>query len=856
MNSVSQFYLVGALVAFAIFPATGFAQEFPFDLEIPHIGADSYDANISTPDDVIGHRIGNRHTIPSQVVDYFEQIASESDRVVVREHARSHEGRRLVHAVVTSPANHENLELIRAANIRLSEDPQSVPDSYFEDGKLVIYLGYSVHGNEASGTEAAVLTLFHLAAARGGDIDSMLDQMVIIVDPMLNPDGRDRFTDWVNRNRGQVHTTDSQDREHNEPWPGGRTNHYFFDLNRDWLPAVHPESQGRLEVFHSWRPQVHTDVHEMGGDATYFFQPGIPSRTHHLTPVENQTLTAEIATYHAKILEEIGSLYYTGESFDDFYYGKASAYPDANGAVGILFEQASSRALESETDRGTLHYAFTVRNQFLTSVSTLQASFEMRERLLRFQREYYASASDFSKEIGVDGYLIDVTHAYARSHHFVKLLKLHRINANTLTRNVTVDGHTFQQNDALFIPADQGQARLLRSIMETPTAFADSIFYDVSTWNLPFAFNISFKEFKGDKSRVAGDMVSDDWFARGEVIGASDYAYVIPWRGYYATKATAELMRAGFAPRIIKAEYSIVAAGETRQIPRGSILLPLQGSGLDAEEALRIINETVRDNNLIAYGVESGLTKQGPDLGTGTSASIPEPRVAIITGSGTSAYNAGETWHLLTVRMGLPVSLIDAQGLSSVDLGKYSVVIYAGGSTGSAVDPEPVKEWVRDGGTLITLSSGTDWAIAHEFAESSRHSLDVDSLVSAYSYGDLSLARGAKRLAGATLMTRVDTTHPVAYGLSESLPVFRTSSTFYDVLDVPGSTVAKYAAKPVLSGYVPDELDGTIEDKLAIATSRLGRGRVVMFADNPNFRGYWFGTNMALLNAIMLHRAI
>ena len=832
------------------------AQDLPFDLEIPDIDADGYSEAISTPESVIGHRIGTRHTIPSQVVDYFERIASESNRVVLREHGRTHEGRKLIHAIVTSPANHGNLETLRIANLQLSDDPSSVPDTYFSDGKLVVYMGYSVHGNEASGTEASILTLYHLAAAQGSRIESLLDDMIILVDPMLNPDGRDRFADWVNRNRGQVHTTDGQDREHNEPWPGGRTNHYWFDLNRDWLPAAHPESRGRLEIFHSWRPQVHTDVHEMGGNATYFFQPGIPSRTHHLTPSENQVLTAEIASYHASILESIGSLYYSEESFDDFYYGKASAYPDANGAVGILFEQASSRALESETDRGDLHYAFTVRNQFLTSISTLQASHNMRERLLQYHRDYYAGSGQFADDIGVDGYLVDVKDAYARGQHFASLLRRHRIRAYELNDNVSVSGRSFSAGEALFIPAAQQQARLLRSIMETPTTFADSIFYDVSTWNLPYAFNLPFAEFTGNPVRLAGDEVDDAWFARGRVIGISDYAYVIPWKGYFASKAVVELIRSGFSPRIIKAKYSVVADGESVEIPRGSVMIPLQSSELPASEVHARMSEIAENNNVIAYGVESGLTTSGPDLGTGTSANIREPKVALITGPGTSSNNAGEAWHLLAVRMGIPVSLLDSDVLESADLEKYTVVIFAGGSTGTTVNPEPVKAWVQGGGTLITLSSGTNWAIGHEFVSSERHSLDVDSLVADYSYGDLPLARGAKRLAGATIMTKVDTTHPVGYGLSSELPVFRTSSTFFEKLDVPGANVATYGPNPVLSGYVPDELDGSITNKLAIGAVRMGRGRVIMFADNPNFRGYWYGSNMALLNAILLHRAI
>lgn len=838
-----------------LFLAPASAQNFPIDLPMPVVDGTTYDSSIPVPEDVIGHRIGNQHTIPSQVVQYFETLADLSDRVTLRSHGRTHEGRQLIHAIVTSPENHSNLEQIRQDNLKLSDAPAEVDPADLENFKLIVYLGYSVHGNESSGTEAAILTLYHLAAGNGQLVEDLLSNMVIIVDPMLNPDGRDRFTDWVNRNRGAVHTTDGQDREHNEPWPGGRTNHYWFDLNRDWLPAVHPESQGRLEVFHHWRPQVHTDVHEMGGNSTYFFQPGIPERTHHLTPPENQVLTAEIAAYHARALDSIGSLYYTEESFDDFYYGKASAYPDANGAIGILFEQASSRGLESETDRGDLHYAFTVRNQFVTSLSTLEASLHLKSRLLAFHLEFYQTSTQFASDIGVNAYVVDVKNSYARARHFVELLQRHRIRVHELTSDLTIDDYSFDANEALVIPAGQPQARFLRSLMETPTSFSDSIFYDVSTWNLPFSFNLPYRESGRTLAQHTGDVVDLEWFDRGRVIGSSSFSYVMPWRGYYAGRAAHQLTAEGFTLRVLKEPMSIMADGKRVDIQRGSVLIPVE-EGRDGSEVQSIIERVALENNVIIYGASSGLTSGGPDLGTGTSARIPEISLGLITGSGTSAYNAGEVWHLLSVRFGLPVSLIDADALSYLDLNKYNVIVYAGGTTGTSVDPEIIKGWVRSGGTLITLDSGTSWAVNNELVTLTDNVFDVDSLVANYPYAELTRARGAKRLAGAAMNTDVDTTHPVAYGLSTNLPTFRTRTALYDTPDIPGATVAKYSGVPVLSGYVPEEIEPDISGKLAIGAVGVGRGTVVLFADNPNFRGYWYGTNMAFLNAIFLHRAI
>ena len=357
-------------------PEVGASQpQAPLAIDYAVAGTDSYDPAIPTPQDVLGYTIGERHTRPEEVVRYVEAVAAASPRVEVGFHGTTYEGRRLVHAVVTSPANHGRLEQVQAQNVALSEAPGTVSDAQIAQMPVVVFQGYSVHGNEASGTEAALVWLYHLAAAQGAEIDRQLDEAVVLLVPMLNPDGRDRFVDWVNGSRGTTPVADPRDREHVEPWPYGRTNHYLFDVNRDWLPTELKESRGRMAWWHAWRPQVTTDHHEMGSESTFFFQPGIPSRTNPNTPEATVALTGAIAAYHAAELDRIGSLYYSEEGYDDFYYGKGSTYPDVNGGVGILFEQASSRALLRDTDaNGRLDYAFTVRNQVATSASTLRAA--------------------------------------------------------------------------------------------------------------------------------------------------------------------------------------------------------------------------------------------------------------------------------------------------------------------------------------------------------------------------------------------------------------------------------------------------------------------------------------------------
>ena len=275
------------------------------------IAETTFNEAIPLPKEVFGHSIGEQHTRTDQIIDYFKAVAATSERVIINEHGRTHEGRRLIHAIVTSADNQNKLDEIQANNQKLSSDPKKVSNKKIKKMPVIAYFGYSIHGDEASGGEAAMLLLYHLSAGSSIAIRNYLENIVLIIDPMLNPDGRDRFANWANGNRGHVATIDLNDREHNQPWPGGRTNHYLYDLNRDWLPATQPESQGRLKLYYNWRPQVVVDFHEMGRDRTYFFQPGIPSRNNPNTPENVFNLTNKLATYHAEALNNIGVLYYS-----------------------------------------------------------------------------------------------------------------------------------------------------------------------------------------------------------------------------------------------------------------------------------------------------------------------------------------------------------------------------------------------------------------------------------------------------------------------------------------------------------------------------------------------------------------
>ena len=815
----------------------------------------NYDLSIPKPEDVIGHKIGDRHTRTSQIVDYYESIASVSDRVDLDDHARSHEGRRLIHAIVTHPDNHKNLENIRIENVKISDMPNQMKNKNLDKMPLVAYLGFSIHGDEASGAEAAVLLLHHLAAGQGDEIYQILRNTIIIIDPMFNPDGRDRFANWANGNRGIVPTTDTQDREHNQPWPRGRTNHYLFDLNRDWMPVTQPESQGRVKLFHHWRPQFLLDVHEMGRNSTFFFQPGIKSRTNPNTPKEGVELTYKIAPFFAKRLDDIQSMYYSEQSYDDFYYGKGSTYGDIHGSVGILFEQGSSRALETESNQGKLTYAFTVRNQYMATLGAIDGLVALRKEFLRYQRDFYATSSAVATKNKIKGYLINLKENRTRVQMLVKTLQSHRVDAYTLKKPITVKGKRFNKGEAVIIPTNQPQTRFIAGVMEKVTAFEDSLFYDVSAWTLPLAFGVDYYEVKQKPDAFLGAKLKAMNLDGGELVGGkATSAYLMPWNRYFNPKSLYSILDSGILPRITTAPFSAEVAGKSMQFKRGTIVIPVVQRDADATitaaELHRLMEKLVSEDHVQIYATNSSSTPSGPDLGGAFQGVLKKPHVALLSGAGTSAYGSGEIWHLIDNRMNIPVSRLNAENLNRNKLSKYNTIIFPDGNYSKldSTDVNHLKEWVSSGGTLISVQSGSKWivdnnVIDEELVENQKLALDIP-------YDQVRLVTGAQRIGGAIFNINIDNTHPLGYGYRNKHPVFRRGYTFFKLSESAAANVGRYTNKPLLSGYVSEEKLAGIKDTASIIAKKQGSGHVVMFADNPAFRAFWYGTNGLLLNAI------
>jgi len=443
---------------------------------------------VPAPADTLGFQLGQWHVRHDQIEQYLRTVAASAPTQTRFEIiGRTHEQRPLLQLTLTSPANLARLEQIRQQHLAVSRGEQQ-PDPQLP---LVVWLGYSVHGNEASGANASLQVVHDLLKPENA---GLLEKVVILLQPVLNPDGHDRFATWVNMHQGSSAVADPQHREHVEPWPNGRPNHYWFDLNRDWLLLQHPESQARIAQYHHWRPQVVGDFHEMGTNASYFFQPGIPSRSSPFAPESTISLTSKLGQFHAKALDDARRLYFTEEAFDDFYIGKGSTYPDIHGSVGILFEQASSRGHLQQGLQQQISFSFAIDNQHKTSFSTLVGAVAHKDELQQAQYQFARAMQDKARLDPVKGFLLTEAADKTRLESLLQLLKQHQVASYALTEDFQINGQTYPAGQSYFVPLQQQQYNLLKAAFSTGTSFRDNTFYDVSAWTLPYAYNIQFAE--------------------------------------------------------------------------------------------------------------------------------------------------------------------------------------------------------------------------------------------------------------------------------------------------------------------------------------------------------------------------
>jgi len=663
-----------------------------------------YNKSIPTPQSIIGHEVGELHISHDKLSHYVQEVSKVSDRVKLVNRGKSYENRTSWLMIITSESNHLRLEEIRKQHLKLSNSKNK--DLDVSNMPIVVYQGFSVHGDEPSGSNASLPLMYHLLASNSQETIELLDNTIILLDPSFNPDGLQRFSQWANSNKNQSLTPDPNDREYNQYWPRGRTNHYWFDLNRDMLPNQLVETNAKIKTFTEWLPNILTDHHEMGTNSSFFFQPGVPERKNPLISDLNQALTKEIGTYHEKALNSIGSLYYSEEDYDDFFFGKASTYPDANGGIGILFEQGSSRGHIQESVNGILTFPFTIRNQLTAAFSTLEAAKNMRIKLLNYMKDFYDDQIKLNPKPSdniVFGKIKDESTVY----HLADLLNSHKIKFNKISEDVVLNGKKFTKDNSFVIPLNQPKRTLINAMFYTQTEFKDSLFYDVSAWTFPLAFNVNYSYTdnlsKSSVSKLFGEEVKETKKPVGNVDSKSEYAYLFEPHEYYAQAAVYHLIKEGLRVKTATRKFSI----NGKEFDFGTYLIPVQNQSMSSEDIYNKLLEISNTYNINFESQATGITS-GIDLGSDYFIIVNEPKIGLIVGDGVRSYDAGEIWHLLDTRYNIPITKLDVDDLRYIDLSKYSHIILPD-YNGSKLRSEQINEYINGGGNLIAYRNSVKW---------------------------------------------------------------------------------------------------------------------------------------------------
>jgi hypothetical protein len=832
-----------------------------------------YDPSVPVPLSVLGYELGERFTPHHLIVRYAEAVAAASPRVRLDTVAYSHEGREVLLATITSEANQARIEEIRRSAARLA-DPRGAASSdlarLVATTPTIVWLGYTVHGNEASGVEAALATIYELAAGRDAETRMILDSVVVLIDPVQNPDGHERHVQQVLWDRGRFPSPSPASMDHGQTWHGSRTNHYLFDLNRDWIVHAHPETRGRMGVFTSWFPHVAADLHEMGPNTTYFFAPPMAPVNENVHPLIWKGWDL-FSAGNAQAFGDAGLGFFTREGFDEFFPGYGPSWPIMSGAIGMTYEQASSRAGTIRRDDGTV---FTLREatqgHYLASRATLRTAATHRtERVSDYLAFRQAAVRDNARSsLRTIAFADD---GQGRADALVEILLRHGIEVGRVTRDTDVRATAYgaDRQAGVRLPAGsyvvdlaQPQGVLARALME-PDAALDpafveeelarrlagerSRFYDMTAWALPYLFRLD--AWWTGQSVGPADPVTDAAAAPRSIPlpDRATYAYAFDTGNESSLRLLAALLaedvRVRHAPRAFRAAAT--------DFPMGAFVVIVNRNDATVHDVIRT---RAAETGARVVAINNARVEAGADLGSSSVRPIPEARVALVGGTGVSVSSFGSAWHAFDELLAFPVTRIQLDGLTR-SLDDFSVIVLpsatgirsALGETGT----EALRRWVQGGGTLITLEAATSW-LASDAGIGRLRTRDLTERDD----GELGAPLPAS-VPGAILRVAADTLSPLLAGVAGTeLPVMLFGSTIYEApTDVrPGEVVLRYAAEDRLrlAGYLWPEVPERVADTPYLWTERIGAGRVIGFTADPNFRGMWRGLLPLFANAVFL----
>lgn len=816
-------------------------------------------AQLQSPEQFLGYKVGTHYTPHYKIVNYVRSVAqAKPDMVKVEKYGETNEGRELIVAYVASPQNLQRLEEIRLNNLRLSGSAKDKVAASTANAPAIVWLSYNVHGNETSSSEAAMLTLYTLVNPAEAKSAEWLKNTVVILDPCINPDGRDRYVNWFNSAAGKNMNPDIQSREHMEPWPGGRSNHYNFDLNRDWAWQTQIETQQRMVKYNQWLPQVHVDFHEQSYNNPYYFAPAAEPYHEVITPWQREFQNI-IGRNNAKYFDQNGWLYFTKERFDLLYPSYGDTYPIYSGAIGMTFEQGGGGrgglSVITNTE-DTLTLVDRVNHHYTTGLSTVEVASQNAQRLISEYKNFYDDSKAGKGDV-YKTYILTTDNAATIS-SIAHLLQANGIEYGKAASNgfkgisyatgKEENGQLKKYNIA--VSTSQPRSVLARVLLEPRSKLADSVTYDITAWSLPYAYNIDAYAVKESLSLQPFTAP-----AGAKSIPSSNYGYLIKYNSVNSVKLLAQLLKKGIKVRYTEKPFTY----NKTVYDRGTLIVLEKGNPANLSSEL---NNLSGGNNADIEAVSTGFMDKGPDFGSPDVKVILPPNVALITGEPTSSLGAGEVWHLFDQQLNYPITLINAADVSRINLKNYTVLIIPDGYYKNFFNKDisdKLKQFVTSGGSLIAMENAVQQLAEGDWGIKLKEDKDADSSKDKNNYSALKKYENRERddlpnsIPGAIYKVQLDNTHPLAFGYPDTYYTLKQDANVYEFLK-DGWNVGVIKKSNYVTGFAGTKVKKQLKDGLIFGVTNIGNGSVIFLADNPLFRAFWEGGKLLFCNAVFLVR--
>ncbi|MDN5215632.1 M14 family metallopeptidase [Fulvivirgaceae bacterium BMA12] len=820
---------------------------------------------LKTPDEYLGYELGTAFTRHHRAVDYFNYVAGEKSNVIVKSYGETYEKRPLILAFISSKQNIDNLEAIRKDNLRRSHLIEGNPGN---DKIAIVWLSYNVHGDESVSTEAALTTLYALADGSDPESRQWLDNTVVILDPCSNPDGRDRYVNWYYQFGNQRYNPDPNSKEHHQPWIDGRTNHYLFDLNRDWAWLSQKESQYRIKEYNKWMPHVHVDFHEQGINSPYYFAPAAEPYHEVITDWQRE-FQVTIGKNHVKYFDRNGWLYFTKEVFDLLYPSYGDTYPTYNGAIGMTYEQGGSgeAGLGVITNEGdTLTLKERIAHHFTTGLSTIEVTAKNAGQVVDEFEQYFDNAVN-NPESRYKTYVIKESNGEDKLFALRQFLESHGISYGHVKTSKSYQGFSYIRNGResfvtgkgdLIISAYQPKSRLLKSLFEPEPKLSDSVTYDITAWAIPYSFGLH--AYATNEKIVPTVAQSPQNSNETPAPERNTYAYVARWNSLEDVKWLSHLLQKGVKVRFASESFNL----NNENFQAGSLIITRRGNENLGQEFGQLVLETAATHNRTVHVFKTGFVSKGKDFGSNTVSYIRIPKVAVLSGRGVSPLAFGEVWHFFDQQIDFPITVLDSDYFDEVDLSKYDVLILPDGNYGGMIDDakrEELKNWVKFGGRLILMENAlSHFADKKQFGlkrynsnkEKDRLKSENDPLRKIKKFRDQEREAIKDAIFGSVFKTRLDNSHPLAFGYPEHYFTLKRSGERFSYLTNGWNVSIIEDKNNLVSGFSGANALKRIEKSLVFGVEDSGEGNIIYMIDNPLFRSFWHSGKLLFSNAVFL----